>query len=70
MTETAEFDPSALLNFDCPRCKQTVEDRYYGPCANCRRELKASLGGERRDIRVEEYVPKMNVVPNQIASKE
>lgn len=75
MTDIADqteetFDADSPLEFDCPRCRHTVTEAFYGPCKNCRRELKARLGGERREIEIADYEPKMNVVPNQIATKE
>jgi hypothetical protein len=44
--------------------------RFYGPCDDCRDELRASLGTEARHIEVEAYEPKMNVTPNAVATKE
>jgi ribosomal protein L37AE/L43A len=56
--------------FSCPRCRrETVED-FYGPCNECRAELRAAYAGGEREVEVVAYEPKMNVVPNQIASKE
>jgi hypothetical protein len=60
----------ADLDFACPRCGTAVTERFYGPCAPCRVTLRAEHGGEARDIEVEAYVPKMNVTPNAVASKE
>lgn len=54
----------------CPRCRTEVTETYYGPCGSCRSELRSTLGGERRDIEVADYVPKMNVTPNAVASKD
>jgi hypothetical protein len=54
----------------CPRCSKPVDEEYYGPCASCRAELRATLGGEARDVEAVEYEPKMNVTPNAVASKE
>ena len=59
-----------LLDFTCPRCSVAVHEAYYGPCAGCRDELRASLGTDARDIEVAAYEPKMNVTPNAVASKE
>ena len=56
--------------FDCPRCSAPAHEHFYGPCTACRAELRANLGGNARDIEVAAYEPKMNVVPNQIATKE
>ena len=56
--------------FTCPRCKQEVSERFYGPCTPCRDQLRASLGGEIKDVEVADYVPKMNVTPNAVALKD
>jgi hypothetical protein len=61
---------SELLSFDCPRCNEAVHERYWGPCAACRTALRAEQGGERRDVQAEAYEPKMNVTPNQVATKD
>ena len=58
------------IEFECPRCHTATSARFYGPCESCRDELRATLGGEARDIEVAAYEPKMNVVPNQIATKD
>ena len=60
----------ADLDFECPRCGAATAARFYGPCESCRDQLRATLGGEQRDIEVQAYEPKMNVVPNQIATKD
>ena len=54
----------------CPRCGTEAEERFYGPCTACRADLRARLGGEAREIEIEAYEPKMNVVPNQVATKD
>ena len=59
-----------LLSFTCPRCSSEVSARFYGPCDECRSQLRATLRGEARDIEVAEYVPKMNVTPNAVALKD
>lgn len=59
-----------LLSFECPRCNKGVEERFYGPCTGCRADLQATQGNDAREVEVEAYEPKMNVVPNQIATKE
>jgi len=61
---------TADLDFICPRCAQPVRERVYGPCAQCREQLRANIAGTAREIAVEEYTPKMNVTPNAVASKE
>lgn len=60
-----------LLTAHCPRCGTSiVEERFYGPCPNCRADLRAKFLGEGRDVEVAEYVPKMNVTPNAVALKD
>ena len=59
-----------MLTFDCPRCHESVTEAYYGPCTACRAALRASLGTEAKDVEVAAYEPKMNVVPNQVATKD
>ena len=58
------------LDITCPRCGHAAAVRFYGPCDGCRREMRAALGGERRDVEVAAYEPKMNVVPNAVATKD
>lgn len=59
-----------VLDFTCPRCARPAAERFYGPCGHCRDALRASLGGEARDVEVAVYEPKMNVTPNQVATKD
>jgi hypothetical protein len=57
--------------FTCPRCQREVEERLYGPCSTCREELGASMRRlDATPVVASEYVPKMNVTPNQVATKE
>jgi hypothetical protein len=58
------------MEVTCPRCGQVVAERFYGPCTACRAELRARLGGEAREVEVAAYEPRMNVVPNQVATKD
>ncbi len=60
----------ADIDLTCPRCNDSVTERFYGPCESCRAELRATIAGEASDAEAVEYEPKMNVVPNAIASKE
>jgi len=63
--------PDALdLAFDCPRCHQPVAERFYGPCEPCRAKLRGALAGEARAVAAEDYVPKVNVTPNAVATKD
>ena len=63
-------DLPASRTFGCPRCGGEVTEAWYGPCAACRHELRATQGGEGRDVAVGDYVPKMNVTPNAVATKD
>ena len=58
------------MNITCPRCGTEVTERFYGPCTNCRAQLRAKYLGEGREVEVVEYVPKMNVTPNAVALKD
>jgi hypothetical protein len=58
------------LQFECPRCRRPTEERWFGPCTTCRDDLRATLGSEPRAVEVADYEPKMNVTPNQVATKE
>jgi hypothetical protein len=58
------------VEFACPRCAQSVDDRFYGPCASCRDGLRAKFVRVERVVEVAAYEPKMNVTPNAVALKE
>jgi hypothetical protein len=58
------------VEFACPRCAQSVDDRFYGPCASCRDDLRATFVRVGRVVEVAAYEPKMNVTPNAVALKE
>jgi DNA-directed RNA polymerase subunit RPC12/RpoP len=62
-------DLAADVAYTCPRCGTEVTERLWGPCTSCRAELRATLGTEARDdVVAAEYVPKVNVVANNVAS--
>lgn len=63
-------DLSELHDFDCPRCGRPAAARFYGPCDDCRAQLRARLGGEQREIEDVVFETKMNVVPNHVATKD
>lgn len=64
-------DPSwEPLLFTCPRCGQPAVERFVGPCGGCRQELVATFQPVAREVAEAAYEPKMNVVPNQVASKD
>ena len=62
------------LSFDCPRCGTAVVEDFYGPCGACRTVLKVTLaraGADgATDVAPARFEPKMNVVPNQVATKD
>jgi hypothetical protein len=58
------------MEFECPRCQAAVAEEFYGPCASCRTQLRATLGTTGRVVEVAEYEPKMNVTPNAVALKD
>lgn len=64
--ESLELESS----FTCPRCQNTVSGRFYGPCEECRLQLRASFGGDAKNVVVADYEPKMNVTPNAVALKD
>lgn len=64
-------DPDTeTLQFGCPRCGSEVTEALYGPCSSCRATLRATIVADARQVDEAEYVPKMNVTPNAVASKE
>mgnify|MGYP001230975329 CR=1 FL=1 len=58
------------MAFTCPRCRSTVEARFYGPCDDCRAQLRAALGGEAREVERTAFEPAMHVTPNAVALKD
>jgi len=67
MIDLAEAPPT---EFECPRCRAAASEVFYGPCTSCREQLRASMGNEAREAQLTAYEPKMNVVPNQVATKD
>jgi hypothetical protein len=63
-----------LEPFACPRCGQTVQERFWGPCGACRAELVATHqtdGDERAEgAQTTRFEPAMHVVPNHVATKD
>ncbi len=58
------------LDFVCPRCGAPAAARVYGPGDSCRTVLRAEVCGVPQEVEVAAYEPTMNVVPNQIATKD
>ncbi len=63
-------DIESDLTVECPRCGNQETQRFYGPCSNCREQLRAKLGSEATQRESAEYEPKMNVTPNAVALKD
>ncbi len=63
-------DIASDLTFECPRCHEAAEGRFYGPCRTCRSELRASMSSQAHEVEVADYEPKMNVTPNAVATKD
>jgi hypothetical protein len=62
-----------MIGAPCPRCARSTDegDRFFGPCTACRAELRAMFSGEApAAVSEAAYEPKMNVVPNQVATKD
>ena len=67
---TLSLDAPEDLEFSCPRCSKDVKARLYGPCSECRDELRATQLRKGADVQAPEYEPKMNVTPNAVALKD
>jgi hypothetical protein len=65
--DPAAFPPEAM---PCLRCGAEAMLRFAGPCPACVQELRATFAGQARVVEGGEYVPKMNVTPNAVASKD
>lgn len=59
-----------VLDFVCPRCHLPASQRFYGPCDGCVEALKTAQNLSRQAAVVADYVPKMNVTPNAVATKD
>ncbi len=54
----------------CPRCGGALSSALYGPCPACRTDLRARSVRQSELLEVAAYEPRMNVVPNQVATKD
>ena len=64
---------NGLLQFECPRCHLPASERFYGPCGSCRAELNNEFyraPGIVTEPGPSRFEPKMNVVPNFVATKD
>mgnify|MGYP001271674806 CR=1 FL=1 len=58
------------MAFTCPRCRSSAEARFYGPCDDCRQQLREALGGTAREVERSVFEPSMHVTPNAVALKD
>jgi hypothetical protein len=65
--DPVSFPPEAM---PCLRCGRETMLVFAGPCPACTDELRAKFAGEAREVEGAAYVPKMNVTPNAVASKD
>ena len=59
-----------VLDFTCPRCNLPTSQRFYGPCDDCVSKLRIAQNLNKQAVAVADYVPKMNVTPNAVATKD
>jgi hypothetical protein len=70
VSDVMDVERESGSEFTCPRCHRTVAARFYGPCPSCRGELIKTMRREAVDVERPVFEPAMNVVPNQVATKE
>jgi hypothetical protein len=66
----ASVSALAMLSFICPRCQYPANELFYGPCTVCVGQLRAGQVLDQRAAETQDYIPKMNVTPNAVATKE
>jgi len=54
----------------CPRCGAEVVAVFYGPCTDCRADLRAKLGGRGGSDVVVESAERVHRTPNFVATKD
>jgi hypothetical protein len=54
----------------CPRCGVETVEVFYGPCADCRADLRAKLGGRKDADVVIEAAERVHRTPNFVATKD
>lgn len=70
MRDPGSVDASPDEPFPCPRCQLVVAARFYGPCDDCRAQLRSTLGGVGGEVERVAFVPALHVTPNAVALKE
>lgn len=63
-------EPCGPIDFACPRCRSSVVEAFYGPCRQCRDDLRGAQAGEAREVTAERFEPTMHVTPNAVALKD
>jgi hypothetical protein len=66
----SDSTPTPATAFECPRCSEAAVEVFYGPCTACREQLRATMWIEAPEGPRTAYEPKMNVVPNHVATKD
>ena len=67
---------SQTETFDCPRCGESLTERFWGPCGSCRATLveayhaESSAGSSSAPSEESRFEPAMHVVPNHVATKD
>jgi len=72
MQTATPMAPERPASFTCPRCGREVTERFYGPCSDCRDQLRSTMSRQSGQVVPEavRFEPKANVVPNFVATKE
>jgi hypothetical protein len=60
-------EPAPMI---CPRCGAEVIEVFYGPCTDCRADLRAKLGGRKGADVVLEAAERIHRTPNFVATKD
>lgn len=58
------------MPFACPRCHESADERFYGPCTSCREQLRRTVGAAAREVERGAFEPSMHVTPNAVALKD
>ena len=59
------------MDFSWSRCNLAATVDLYGPCDECRGQLRSTMGRDGgKAAAAVEYEPKMNVTPNAVALKD
>lgn len=67
MSQPAAAERTTMI---CPRCGAEVLEVFYGPCTDCRADLRAKLGGRKDADVVVESAERIHRTPNFVATKD